>query len=106
MDVAVSRTLAVNTIVVAQMFFLLASRFTRTSSLRKELFTTNPISRGAFVLMGLLQVAFVYLPFMNSAFASQAVDIRGWLLPVAIGIVIFLVIEVEKAFQHRARSKS
>ncbi|WP_222704449.1 HAD-IC family P-type ATPase [Flaviflexus massiliensis] len=106
MDVAVSRTLAVNTIVVAQMFFLLASRFTRTSSLRKELFTTNPISWGAFVLMGLLQVAFVYLPFMNSAFASQAVDIRGWLLPVAIGIVIFLVIEVEKAFQHRARSKS
>ncbi|GAA4525366.1 cation-transporting P-type ATPase [Brachybacterium paraconglomeratum] len=96
----VSRTIAVNTLVVGQIFYLLASRFTRTTSLRKELLTTNPISWACIAIMLLLQLAFVYVPFMQTAFASGAVGWTGWLVPIAAGVVVFAVVEVDKALRR------
>ncbi len=96
----VSRTIAVNTLVVGQIFYLLASRFTRTTSLRRELLTTNPISWACIAIMLLLQLAFVYLPFMQTAFASGAVGWLGWLVPIGAGVVVFAVVEVDKALRR------
>ena len=95
----VSRTIAVNTLVVGQIFYLLASRFTRTSSLRQELLTTNPISWLCIAIMLLLQLAFVYLPFMQTAFASGAVGWMGWLVPIGAGVLVFAVVEIDKALR-------
>ncbi|MGO1285244.1 MAG: cation-transporting P-type ATPase [Brachybacterium sp.] len=96
----VSRTIAVNTLVVGQIFYLLASRFTRTTSLRKDLITTNPISWLCIAIMLALQAAFVYLPFMQTAFASGAVGAVGWLVPVGAGLLVFAVVEVDKALRR------
>lgn len=89
-----------NTLVVGQIFYLLASRFTRTTSLRRELLTTNPISWACIAIMLLLQLAFVYLPFMQTAFASGAVGWLGWLVPIGAGVVVFAVVEVDKALRR------
>ncbi|GAA4282480.1 cation-transporting P-type ATPase [Brevibacterium daeguense] len=97
----ISRTTAVNTLVVGQIFYLLASRFTRTSSFRKELFTTNPISWICIAVMLVLQLGFVYLPFMQVAFASGSVNLAGWLVPIAAGVLVFLVVEIDKALRRR-----
>ena len=85
---------------VGQIFYLLASRFTRTTSLRKDLITTNPISWLCIAIMLALQAAFVYLPLMQTAFASGAVGAVGWLVPVGAGLLVFAVVEVDKALRR------
>ncbi|HLS74213.1 MAG TPA: HAD-IC family P-type ATPase, partial [Actinomycetaceae bacterium] len=99
-DLEVSRTVAVNTLVVDQVFFLFASRFTRTSSLRRELLTTNPVSWLCVALMLALQLGFVYLPFMNTAFGSAPVRAADWLVPLGVGVLVFVVVELDKAVRR------
>ncbi|PYF97243.1 plasma-membrane calcium-translocating P-type ATPase [Georgenia satyanarayanai] len=99
--VAESRTVAVNTLVVAQICYLFASRFSRTSSLRRELLTTNPVSWVCVAVMLALQLLFVYAPFMHTAFGSTAVGLTDWLVPLGVGVVVFAVVEVDKALRRR-----
>lgn len=100
-ELAASRTIAVHTLVVGQIFYLFASRFSKVSSVRKELFSTNPISWVCVGLMILLQLAFGYLPFMQAAFDTTAVPLQWWLLPLLVGVVIFLVVELDKLIRRR-----
>ncbi|WP_454085830.1 HAD-IC family P-type ATPase [Georgenia sp. Marseille-Q6866] len=99
--VAESRTVAVNTLVVAQICYLFASRFSRTTSLRRELLTTNPVSWVCVAVMLALQLLFVYAPFMHTAFGSTAVGLTDWLVPLGVGVVVFAVVEVDKALRRR-----
>lgn len=50
----------------------------------------------------LLQLVFVYAPFMNLWFHSAPIAARDWLLP--IGIAIFLAVEAEKALLRKLKS--
>jgi len=95
-----SRTIAVNTLVVGQIFYLLASRYTRTTSVRRDLITTNPISWLCIAVMLALQTAFVHVPFMQIAFASGPVGAVGWLVPLGAGLLVFAVVEVDKALRR------
>src|SRR5699024_1750026 len=95
-----SCTIAVNTLVVGQIFYLLASRYTRTTSLRRDLITTNPISWLCIALMLALQAAFVHVPFMQIAFASGPVGAVGWLVPLGAGLLVFAVVAVDRALRR------
>ncbi|WP_459610859.1 cation-transporting P-type ATPase [Corynebacterium urogenitale] len=99
-DLEAARTIAVNTLVVGQIFFLFASRFFRVSALRAALFTTNPISWLCVAIMLGLQLIFVYTPFMQAMFETTAVGLETWLVPLAVGVVIFAVVEIEKAVRR------
>ena len=96
MPLDLARTMAVNTLVVAQAFYLLNARFLNTSSLRLALMFTNRAVWIAIGVLFLLQLGFVYLPFMNSAFGATPLELRHWLIPLAIGVAIFLIMEMEK----------
>lgn len=98
-----SRTIAVHTLVVGQIFYLFASRFSTTSSLRRELFTTNGVSWLCVGIMIALQLAFGYVPFMQTAFDTTAVPLTGWVLPLVVGIVVFATVEIDKAIRRYAR---
>jgi hypothetical protein len=50
-----------------------------------------------------LQVLFVYAPFMNVAFGSAPIGLDGWLLPLALAVVLFLLVEGGKAALRRYR---
>ncbi len=96
MPLDVARTMAVNTLVITQAFYLFNSRFLHESSLRPSLLFTN---RAAWIATGvllILQLAFVYLPAMNTAFGTAQLELRHWLVPLGIGIALFLLIELEK----------
>jgi magnesium-transporting ATPase (P-type) len=101
LPVELARTIAVNTLVFGQIFYLLGSRFTRTTSLRKELFTTNPISWLCIGVMLVLQLVFVYVPFMHIGFGSAAVGPIGWLVPLGAGVLVLVVVEADKALRRR-----
>lgn len=99
-----SRTTAVNTLVVGQIFYLFAARFTRVSALRKELFTANPVSWISVAVMLTLQIAFCYLPFMQAAFHTTTVGWNGWIIPIVVGIIAFLAVELDKGLRRRMRT--
>ncbi|WP_026196004.1 cation-transporting P-type ATPase [Corynebacterium lubricantis] len=96
----IARTVAVNTLVVAQIFYLFTARFSKVSALRKELFTTNPISWICVGIMVVLQIGFVYLPFMHTAFDTTSVALNTWVIPLIVGVIVFAVVEIEKAIRR------
>jgi magnesium-transporting ATPase (P-type) len=101
MELDVARTMAVNTLVIAQAFYLFNSRFLTESSLRIKLLFTNRAALIAVAVLMLLQAGFVYLPFMNTWFGTAPLELRHWLLPLGIGLAVFLLIETEKAWRRR-----
>jgi len=105
MDLGVARTMAVNTLVIAQAFYLFNSRFLVASSLRAELLFTNRAALLAVGVLVLLQLGFVYLPFMNTWFGTAPLELRHWLVPLGIGLVVFLLIEAEKAWVRRLNAQ-
>ena len=105
-NLALARTVAVNTLVFGQVFYLFNVRFLRDHSFHRELFTKNPISwLFVGILLG-LQVLFVYAPFMHTLFGSTALPLRDWLIPVGVGFGVFLIVEVEKAIARRFSRKA
>ncbi|TVR56806.1 MAG: cation-transporting P-type ATPase [Candidatus Competibacteraceae bacterium] len=92
-----ARTVAVNTLVWGQAFYLFNSRYLRESSLMLSRLFANRIAWLTVGVLAVLQLTFVYAPFMHQWFGSAALDLRHWLLPLAIGLGVFLLVEVEKA---------
>lgn len=105
MPLELARTLAVNTIVVAQMFYLFNSRFISDSSLRLDTLFSN---RAAWITIGslsILQLLYTYAPFMNVLFGSQPMSGAHWIKTAAAGACVFLIVELEKAIVRRLRPK-
>jgi len=101
MPLDVARTLAVNILVFGQAFYLFNCRFLHASSLRLDLLFSN---RAAWIAVGALigfQILFVYAPFMHRWFGTAPLAPRHWLVPLAIGLAVFLLIEAEKALMRR-----
>lgn len=104
MPLDVARTMAVNTLVLAQLFYLFNSRFLKESALRVSLLFSNRAVWIAVAILLVLQIIFVYAPFMQLWFGTAPVELRHWLIPVAVGIVVFLIIEAEKYLLRRLLS--
>jgi magnesium-transporting ATPase (P-type) len=96
-SVGMAQTMAVNTLVLGQLFYLFNSRFIRESSLRLNLLFTNRVVWIAVGVLVVLQLMFVYVPFLNLWFHSAPIGARDWFLPIGIGFAIFLAVEAEKA---------
>jgi magnesium-transporting ATPase (P-type) len=102
-SIEMAQTMAVNTLVLGQVFYLFNSRFLRESSLRLDLLFTNRVVWIAIGVLVVLQLMFVYVPFLNLWFHSAPIPAGGWLLPIAIGLVIFLAVEAEKAVLQKRK---
>ena len=101
-----ARTMAVNTLVIGQAFYLFNARFLTESSLHIKHLFSNRVALLAVATLAILQLGFVYLPVMNAAFGTAPLALRHWLLPMAIGALIFLAIEGEKALtRHNSQRK-
>jgi potassium/sodium efflux P-type ATPase len=106
-DLDTARTLAVTTLVLSQVFYLFNSRFLREASFPIARVISNRIAWAMVGVLILLQLGFVYLPFMNTLFHTAPLDGRQWLIAAAIGLTIFIIVEVEKVgLRTRARRRS
>ena len=97
-----ARTVAVNTLVAGQMFYLLNCRKIKTSAFSKGFFNNRSVFI-AFAVLIVFQVFFVYVPFMNDAFDTAPLEASMWLYPLAAGIGVFLVVELEKYIVAKIR---
>jgi P-type Ca2+ transporter type 2C len=95
LDDAAARTIAVNTLVAGQLFYLFNCRSIKSPSLGKDFFNNKYafIAAGALIL---LQMLFVYAPFMNTFFNTSPIDAAYWLFPLGAGITVFVLVEIEK----------
>ncbi len=96
-EIDVARTIAVNTLVFGQVCYLFSARFLREASYLPSRLLANPVAWGAVGVLTLLQLGFVYVPFMNTTFETAPVGPLGWIIPGMIGVGVFAAVEVEKA---------
>jgi magnesium-transporting ATPase (P-type) len=91
-----ARSVAVNALVIGQIFYLLNSRYKLDSSLSLKAHFGNkylPLGIGAVVI---LQLLFTYAPPLQVLFETEAIAPRTWLWLFLAGFVFFLVVEMEK----------
>ncbi len=98
-----ARAVAVNALVIGQIFYLLNSRYKLDSSLSLKAHLGNqylPLGIGAVVI---LQLLFTYAPPLQALFDTEAVPLRIWPWLFLGGLLFFLVVEVEKLVIRAAR---
>ena len=96
-----ARTLAVNTLVCGQAFYLFNSRYLKQTSLKISRLLANPVAWIAVAVLACFQLLFVYAPFMQLWFGSAALEARHWLIPLGIGAAVFFIVEGEKFLTRR-----
>ena len=100
-SIELARTVAVNTLVFGQAFYLFNCRTLREAAWRPRVLASNPWAWVAVGVLVLFQLVFVYAPSMNAWFGSAPLELRHWLVPIAIGLCVFVVVEIEKAVYTR-----
>lgn len=95
-SIELSRTYAVNTLVVMEIFYLLSVRRLRSSSLSWSALFGTPKVLLAVAIVVTLQLLFTYVPFMETFFDSRPIEPAMWLPILAIGLLLLLVLELEK----------
>jgi magnesium-transporting ATPase (P-type) len=100
-SLAEARTIAVNTLVVMEIFYLFSVRFLNTTSLSlRAALGTRPVLI-AVAVVSVLQLGFTYLPVMETFFDTRPVGIAEGLTILAVGPALLLVLEVEKRLARR-----
>lgn len=102
-DVATARTVAVNMVVVAEMFYLFNSRHVLGPVLGREGLLGNPHVLLAVTACVLLQLLYTYLPALQTLFGSAALTGAQWLRILGAGLLIFVAAELEKAVMRGLR---
>jgi Ca2+-transporting ATPase len=92
---AEAQTMAVLTVVLFQVFYLLNCRSLRESVLQIGLFSNRSIYAGIGALL-VLQVALMYVPAMNTLFGTMGLNVDAWVKSALVAAVILPVISIEK----------
>ena len=95
----VVRTITLQTIVFAQLFHLFNSRSIRGFAFDKGFFS-NKIVFVVALAMIVLQLSITYLPFMNNVFGTVALSLSDWQYPLYLGVIVFVIVEIEKAIMR------
>jgi magnesium-transporting ATPase (P-type) len=100
-NIELTRTMVVNLLVMAEIFYLLNCRKIYDSVLNKEgLFSSKPILI-SIALVITLQLCFTYFPFMQHIFKTVSMNLNEWGLILAITLTLFLIIEFEKMIMSK-----
>jgi Ca2+-transporting ATPase len=100
-----AQTMAVTTVIMFQMFYLLNCRSLCDSVFRIGLFSNPFIYIGSGVLT-LLQLGFIFLPFMQRVFGTAPLSLKALGLCALVGAMVLPVISVEKWWRSRRAQRS
>jgi len=94
------QTMVFTTITLSQMAHVMAIRSERLSLFRIGVLSNRPLA-GAVALTVVLQLALVYVPFLQKIFKTADLPASDLFLSVAVPAVIFCAVEFEKWFVRR-----
>ncbi len=95
-DIETARTIAVNTLVTCEIFYLFNTRYLDRSVLNREGFFGSRAVLIAIALVVLAQLAFTYAPPMNYLFHTRPLPAAVWAEIVLIGTMVLFLVEGEK----------
>ncbi|HAU5637712.1 cation-transporting P-type ATPase [Citrobacter amalonaticus] len=98
------RTVLLQTLVTAQWVYMLNCRVSDGFSLGRGLLMNKGIWLVSGILL-LLQLAIIYVPFLQMLFGTEALPLRYWGITFAIGIALFFIVEIEKPLTRKFRRK-
>lgn len=93
-----ARTVAVNTLVMFEIFYLFNSRYLKDSVFNWEGFTGNKYVIIAISILIIFQLGFTYLAPMQSLFGTTAIDLGMWLRIILVSSSVLFLVEIEKYF--------
>lgn len=96
-----ARTIAMNTLVVLEIFHLFFIRNMYGTSLTKKAVIGTRVVWAAVIAVTLGQFAITYLPVLQVIFETQAVSFFDGLLIISVGVIVFCLIEIEKQVRLR-----
>jgi magnesium-transporting ATPase (P-type) len=97
-------TVAVNTLVVLEIFSLFFIRNIHGTALTWKAVRGTRVVWAAVILVTVAQFAITYLPPLQRVFATEAVAFVDGLLIVAAGVVLFAILEIEKQLRLLLRT--
>lgn len=97
---AQARTVAVNVIVMVELFYLFNCRSLTNSMFQLGVFS-NLWIWGGVVSMVALQLLFTYAPFMNRFFHSAPIGWDAWWRILLTAVVVYLIVGLEKWIRRK-----
>ena len=98
--IAVARTVALATLVCAELFRAYAARSERVSVFKLGLFS-NKMMNWATLASMLILMAVIYIPGVNSAFDNVALPPMAWLFILPVALLPFIAGEIHKFISSR-----
>ena len=100
-SVEAARTVAVNTLVCMEVFYLFSVRYLKSPSFTWQGVRGTPRVLAAVSGVLVLQLLFTDAPLMQQLFRTEALPLAWGLRILAVGVGLLLVLEVEKAVLRR-----
>jgi len=102
-SIAAARTVAVNALVAGEIFYLFNCRFLLAPSGSLRGFAVSRPALVSILAVIALQLLFSYVPLFQRLFGTAAIDATAWWRILLFGVLLFVAVEIEKAW-FRARS--
>lgn len=103
-SIELARTLALNTLVVMEVFHLLFIRNRHSAHLDWHAIRGTRVVWLTIICVTAAQFAVTYMPPLQAVFSTASVPIEDGLIVVAIGMLLFFVIEIEKRLRLRLKT--
>ncbi len=91
-----ARTVAVNTLVMFEIFYLFNSRYITASIFNREGLTGNRYVLIAIGVLLIFQLGFTYFTPMQSLFGTTAIEFELWLCILLVSSTVLFLVELEK----------
>jgi magnesium-transporting ATPase (P-type) len=104
-DIETARTIAVNTLVMFEVFYLFNARFLLAPSATIDGILGSRAVGVAIVLVLVFQLLFTYAPPLQVLFRTRPLDAAMWGEVVAIASIVFFLVEIEKWAIRRFRAR-
>jgi Ca2+-transporting ATPase len=101
--VSEAQTMAVTTVIMFQVFYMLSCRSLKDSVFRIGLFSNKTVFIGIGAVLA-LQALFIYAPPMQAIFSTFPLTAQSLLFSALAGAIILPVISVEKLIRNRTRA--
>jgi len=96
-----ARTMALNMLVVLEVFHLFYVRNMSSSALNWQLLKGTKVVWLTVIVVLVAQLAITYLPMLQPLFGTEAFGGRGCLVILGVGVLFYLLLEVEKQLRLR-----
>ena len=98
-----ARTIALNTLVVMEIFHLFFIRNINSASLTWQAVRGTKVVWLVVLIIMVAQIAITYLPPLQTVFSTVSIPFLDGFLILGIGIALFIIIEIEKQIRLEFR---